>query len=57
MENLTYKITSLIPGFPEQSGAFVVDNQWPGKTGKTDYPLGPQPKQSQWNTCKIPISG
>ena len=40
-ENLSYTITSAIPGFPEQSGEFVVDNQWPGKTRKTDYPLGP----------------
>ena len=40
-ENLSYTITSAIPGFPEQPGEFVVDNQWPGKTRKTDYPLGP----------------
>jgi hypothetical protein len=40
-ENLSYTITSAIPGFPEQSGEFVVDNQWPRKTRKTDYPLGP----------------
>jgi hypothetical protein len=39
-ENLSYTITSPIPGFPEQSGQFVVDNQWPGKRRKTDYPLG-----------------
>jgi hypothetical protein len=41
-ETLSYKITSPIPGFTEQSGQFVVDNQWPGKPGKTDYRLGPQ---------------
>jgi hypothetical protein len=40
-ENLSYKITSSIPGFPEQSGEFVVDNVWPGKQRKTDYVLGP----------------
>jgi hypothetical protein len=40
-ETLSYKITSPIPGFPEQSGQFVVNNQWPGKAGKTDYHLGP----------------
>lgn len=39
-ETLSYTITSLIPGFPEQSGQFVVDNLWPGKAGKSDYPLG-----------------
>ena len=39
-ENLSYKITSRIPGFQEQSGEFVVDNSWPGKKRKTDYPLG-----------------
>jgi len=44
-ENLTYTITSLIPGFPEQSGAFVVNNQWPGKRGPSDYALG-----SHWYT-------
>ena len=46
-ETLSYKITSLIPGFPEQSGEFVVDNEWPGKVRKTDYPLG-----SHWYTDK-----
>lgn len=40
-ESLSYRITSSIPGFPEQSGQLVVDNQWPGKGRKTDYPLGP----------------
>ena len=39
-ETLSYTITSPIPGFPEQSGQFVVNNDWPGKPQKTDYPLG-----------------
>jgi hypothetical protein len=39
-ETLTYKITSPIPGFPEQSGEFFVDNIWPGKPRATDYKLG-----------------
>lgn len=39
-ETLSYKIISSIPGFPEQSGEFVVDNHWPGKARKTDYILG-----------------
>lgn len=39
-ETLSYTITSPIPGFPEQSGQFVVDNLWPGKAKKTDYRLG-----------------
>lgn len=40
-ETLSYTTTSTIPGFPEQLGALVVDNVWPGKKRKTDYPLGP----------------
>jgi hypothetical protein len=40
-ETLSYTITSIIPGFTGQSGQLVVDNLWPGKTRKTDYPLGP----------------
>lgn len=40
-ETLTYKITSTIPGFPEQSGKFVVNNTWPGKHNSNDYLLGP----------------
>jgi hypothetical protein len=40
-ETLTYKITSSISGFPEQSGQFVVNNTWPGKPGSDDYLLGP----------------
>jgi len=39
-ETLSYEIKSSIPGFPEQSGQFVVDNFWPGKLRKTDYSLG-----------------
>ena len=38
-ETLSYTITSSIAGFPEQSGALIVDNLWPGKGRKTDYPL------------------
>ncbi|MBD0285979.1 MAG: DUF1593 domain-containing protein [Flavisolibacter sp.] len=40
-ETLSYTITSSILGFPEQSGQLIVDNLWPGKGRKTDYPLGP----------------
>lgn len=40
-ETLSYKITSPIPNFPEQTGQLVVDNFWPGKIRKTDYRLGP----------------
>ncbi|MCS3800588.1 hypothetical protein GGD38_005970 [Chitinophagaceae bacterium OAS944] len=40
-ENISYTITSAIPGFTEQAGEFVVDNIWPGKTRTTDYRLGP----------------
>jgi len=39
-ETLSYKITSPIPGFTEQSGQFVVNNMWPGKNSKDDYQLG-----------------
>ncbi len=39
-ETLTYKITSNIPGFKEQSGQFVVDNNWPGKPRASNYKLG-----------------
>lgn len=46
-ETLTYKITSPIPGFPEQSGQLVVDNVWPGKPRSTDYKLG-----ANWYTDK-----
>jgi len=40
-ETLSYKTTSPIPDFSEQSGQLVVDNLWPGKARKTDYSLGP----------------
>jgi hypothetical protein len=40
-ETITYTISSTIPGFAEQSGQFVVDNQWPGQRRKTDYLTGP----------------
>lgn len=39
-ETLTYKVTSGIPGFKEQSGTFVVENIWPGKPRATNYQLG-----------------
>lgn len=39
-EKLSYKMTSSIPGFGEQSGEFVVDNIWPGRMRKKDYQLG-----------------
>ena len=44
-ETLRYTITSSIPGFKEQRGAFVVDNIWPGKNRLTNYTLG-----SNWYT-------
>lgn len=44
-ETLTYKMTSPLPGFIEQSGQFVVDNAWPGRPRSTDYALG-----SNWYT-------
>jgi hypothetical protein len=40
-ETISYTITSALPGFQEQAGRFVVNNEWPGKPGKTDYKLGP----------------
>ena len=39
-ETLTYKVTSGIKGFEEQSGSFAVDNVWPGKPRKTNFKLG-----------------
>lgn len=39
-ETITYKITSPISGFAEQSGQLVVNNSWPGEKGMTDYKLG-----------------
>ncbi len=44
-ETLTYKVTSGIKGFKEQSGSFFVDNIWPGKSRSTNYKLG-----SNWYT-------
>jgi hypothetical protein len=46
-ETLTYKLTSAIPGFKEQSGVFVVDNIWPGNSRPTNYQLG-----DNWYTDK-----
>ena len=46
-ETLTYKISSNIPGFQEQNGAFVVSNIWPGNSHPTDYKLG-----ANWYTDK-----
>jgi hypothetical protein len=40
-ETLTYLVTSEIPGFQKQSGKFVADDIWPGKSRSTDYQLGP----------------
>ncbi|QHW00036.1 nucleoside hydrolase-like domain-containing protein [Spirosoma endbachense] len=39
-ETLSYTINSTIPGFPQQSGKFVVNNIWPGKRGANDFKLG-----------------
>ncbi|WP_425235388.1 nucleoside hydrolase-like domain-containing protein [Ulvibacterium sp.] len=39
-ETLTYEITSKIPGFPEQKGQLVVNNDWPGAPSKSYYELG-----------------
>ena len=44
-ETLTYKITSSVPGFAEQSGQFVVNNRWPGEIRAAGYRLG-----SDWYT-------
>ncbi|MDN3668206.1 DUF1593 domain-containing protein [Echinicola jeungdonensis] len=40
-ETLSYSVTSEIPGFPKQTGEFVVNNIWPGKPSPIDYKLGP----------------
>ncbi|MBO9202856.1 MULTISPECIES: nucleoside hydrolase-like domain-containing protein [Niastella] len=40
-EKISYTVTAAVPGFKEQAGQFVVNNEWPGIRGKTDYPLGP----------------
>lgn len=39
-ETISYTITSSLPGFPSAAGQFVVHNEWPGPTLKTDYKLG-----------------
>lgn len=39
-ETVSYTMTSAVPGFPEQSGQFVVSDSWPGKSGAADYRLG-----------------
>ncbi len=39
-ETLTYKVTSEIPLFKEQTGIFVVDNKWPGKSRASNYKMG-----------------
>ena len=38
--SLTYSISSPIEAFDGMSGAFVVDDVWPGKADAADYPLG-----------------
>lgn len=48
---LTYKITSDIPNFPEQTGEFVVNNAWPGKMNIDDYKLG-----NNWYTDREDIN-
>lgn len=48
---LTYKITSDIPNFPEQTGKFVVNNTWPGKINIDDYKLG-----NNWYTDREDIN-
>lgn len=44
-ETLSYKITSLLPGFAEQNGQLVVHNNWPDEKRPADYNLG-----SNWYT-------
>ncbi|GAB3255601.1 DUF1593 domain-containing protein [Larkinella harenae] len=39
-ETLTYRISSSIPDFPEQTGQLVVNNTWPGKRRPEDFRLG-----------------
>ncbi|PTQ98242.1 uncharacterized protein DUF5060 [Mucilaginibacter yixingensis] len=46
-EDITYTVTSNIPGFKAQSGALVIDNVWPGKPTANDFKLG-----STWYTDK-----
>ncbi|GAB3947298.1 DUF1593 domain-containing protein [Spirosoma harenae] len=40
-ETLSYTLSSPIAGFPQQSGQFVVNTNWPGKREADDYILGP----------------
>lgn len=40
-ETLTYTLSSSISGFPQQTGKFVVNNNWPGKQDADDFRLGP----------------
>ncbi|GAB3986031.1 DUF1593 domain-containing protein [Spirosoma daeguense] len=44
-ETLSYTLSSPIPGFPQESGKFVVHNIWPGKRSASDFKLG-----SNWYT-------
>ena len=46
-EILNYRFTSGIPQLNGLAGKLVVDNLWPGKRHKTDYPLG-----TNWYTDK-----
>ena len=39
-EELSYTISSTIPDLNNQTGKFVVNNNWPGNARPTDYPLG-----------------
>jgi hypothetical protein len=39
-ESLTYEIKSGLPGFESSTGAFFVDNKWPGVPDKRNYKLG-----------------
>ncbi|SDK98826.1 protein of unknown function [Catalinimonas alkaloidigena] len=41
-ETSTYRISSNLPGFPTQTGAYVSQNPWPGAVHAQDYPLGNQ---------------
>lgn len=46
-ETISYAISSKLPGFVGQNGAFVVDNTWPGKPRSSNYVLG-----ANWYTDK-----
>ncbi len=39
-ENLSYTITSDVPGFKNRSGQLTVQNKWPGRDTDNSYPLG-----------------